>query len=191
MKAIKKWFFKTCPKSGYIVGVNKKNVMLKVFFPLLGLAAFIWFIIRVVPKPSRIAYPCQRIAAPLALSFLSFFSSTLIGWQTVKKFSRLWKNHQFYRGVTVLFTGICLSAIFYIVSVDNSLVGQVINKQIDNGSDMGLLSPIDSRNTPRGVARGIHPGRVSWAFDRLAASWEGKKGSTPMQPITARPASTI
>ena len=51
---IKRWFFKTCPKSGRIVGINKKNVILKVCFPLFGLAALIWFLIRVVPKPSRI-----------------------------------------------------------------------------------------------------------------------------------------
>ena len=61
---IKKWFFKTCPKSGRIVGINKKNVVLKICFPLFGLAALIWFLIRVVPKPSRIDYPCQQIAAP-------------------------------------------------------------------------------------------------------------------------------
>ena len=46
---IKKWFFKTCPKSGRIVGINKKNVVLKICFPLFGLAALIWFLIRVVP----------------------------------------------------------------------------------------------------------------------------------------------
>ena len=51
---IKRWFFKTCPKSGRIVGINKKNVIFKVCFPLFGLAALIWFLIRVVPKPSRI-----------------------------------------------------------------------------------------------------------------------------------------
>lgn len=45
---IKKWFFKTCPKSGRIVGINKKNVMLKICFPLLGLAALVWFLHRQV-----------------------------------------------------------------------------------------------------------------------------------------------
>ena len=69
---IKKWFFKTCPKSGRIVGINKKNVVLKICFPLFGLAALIWFLIRVVPKPSRIEYPCQQIAAPIAFSFVAF-----------------------------------------------------------------------------------------------------------------------
>ena len=69
MKKIKNWFFKTCPRSGRIVGINKKNVVLKICFPLMGLTALIWFLIRVVPKPSRIAYPCQQVAAPLAFSW--------------------------------------------------------------------------------------------------------------------------
>ena len=77
--SIKKWFFKTCPKSGRIVGINKKNVVLKICFPLLGLAALVWFLIRVVPKPSRMEYPCQQVAAPIALSFVAFISSTLVG----------------------------------------------------------------------------------------------------------------
>ena len=85
---IKKWFFKTCPKSGRIVGINKKNVVLKICFPLFGLAALIWFLIRVVPKPSRIEYPCQQIAAPIAFSFVAFISSTLVGysWWYVQMF---------------------------------------------------------------------------------------------------------
>lgn len=37
MKKIKNWFFKTCPRSGRIVGINKKNVVLKICFPLMGL----------------------------------------------------------------------------------------------------------------------------------------------------------
>ena len=89
MKKIKNWFFKTCPRSGRIVGINKKNVVLKICFPLMGLTALIWFLIRVVPKPSRIAYPCQQVAAPLAFSFLAFFSSTLVGWGAWKNFLQI------------------------------------------------------------------------------------------------------
>ena len=173
---IKKWFFKTCPKSGRIVGINKKNVVLKICFPLFGLAALIWFLIRVVPKPSRIEYPCQQIAAPIAFSFVAFISSTLVGFGTWKRFKLLWHSRRFYMGVSVLAVGILLSGTLYIMSVDNSLMGQVIRKQIDNGTDMGRFVPIDAPNTPMGVARGIHPGRVAWAHDPKAAAWDGKRG---------------
>src|ERR1035437_3730067 len=49
---------------------------------LAGLAALLWFLLRVVPKPSRAAYPCQRAAAPLASGFVvwlvGLFSARLI-----------------------------------------------------------------------------------------------------------------
>ena len=49
-------------------------------------------------------------------------------------------------------------------------------QQDDLGTDMGLFVTVDSPNTPMGIARGIHPGRVAWAFDSKAAAWDGKKG---------------
>ena len=173
---IKKWFFKTCPKSGRIVGINKKNVVLKICFPLLGLAALVWFLIRVVPKPSRIEYPCQQVAAPIALSFVAFISSTLVGVGTWKRVRNLWNARRVTLGLSVLLIGVLASGTLYVMSVDNSLMGQVIRKQIDNGTDMGRFIPIDAPNTPMGVAKGIHPGRVAWAYDPKAAAWDGKHG---------------
>lgn len=173
---IKKWFFKTCPKSGRIVGINKKNVVLKICFPLLGLAALVWFLIRVVPKPSRMEYPCQQVAAPIALSFVAFISSTLVGVGTWKRVRNLWNARRVTLGLSVLLIGVLASGTLYVMSVDNSLMGQVIRKQIDNGTDMGRFIPIDAPNTPMGVAKDIHPGRVAWAYDPKAAAWDGKHG---------------
>ena len=173
---IKKWFFKTCPKSGRIVGINKKNVVLKICFPLLGLAALVWFLIRVVPKPSRMEYPCQQVAAPIALSFVAFISSTLVGVGTWKRVRNLWNARRVTLGLSVLLIGVLASGTLYVMSVDNSLMGQVIRKQIDNGTDMGRFIPIDAPNTPMGVAKGNHPGRVAWAYDPKAAAWDGKHG---------------
>src|SRR3974390_2446066 len=38
--------------------------------PILGLFSLVWFLLRVIPKPSRAAYPCQRVAMPLASGFV-------------------------------------------------------------------------------------------------------------------------
>lgn len=38
--------------------------------PLLGFLALVWFLVRVIPKPSAAAYPCQRAAFPLASAFV-------------------------------------------------------------------------------------------------------------------------
>lgn len=176
MDKIKQWFFKTCPKSGRIVGINKKNIVLKICFPLMGFVALLWFIIRVVPKPSRLDYPCQQIAAPVAFSFLAFIGSAVVGAGSWRKFVLLKSRRRLYKAFAVLAIGFSASLVLYVMSVDRTLMGQVIQKQIDEGSDMGLFEPIDKANTPIGVAKGIHPGRVAWAFDPLAAVWDGATG---------------
>jgi len=38
---------------------------------------------------------------------------------------------------------------------------------------MAAFVPSDPANSPMGTARGIHPGRVTWAYDSHAATWNG------------------
>ena len=45
--------------------------------PLTGLVALVWFLVRVIPKPSRTSYPCQRAAFPLASAFIVWVTGTL------------------------------------------------------------------------------------------------------------------
>jgi hypothetical protein len=66
--------FKRCPKTGNIVGINAPANNDALLYRLLGFFALLWFALRVIPKPSRALYPCQRIAMPLALSFLVWLS---------------------------------------------------------------------------------------------------------------------
>ena len=42
---------------------------------LAGLVSTIWFLIRVIPKPSRASYPCMRAAAPLMSGFVLYILS--------------------------------------------------------------------------------------------------------------------
>ena len=37
---------------------------------MVGLVSFVWFLLRVLPKPSRATYPCQRLSFPLAPGFI-------------------------------------------------------------------------------------------------------------------------
>ncbi len=57
----------------------KKTLYLlrKSWIYLLGAAALVWFIIRVIPKPSRAAYPCQRAAFPIASAFVLWISTSI------------------------------------------------------------------------------------------------------------------
>ena len=49
---------------------GKRHLPLWLLFPVLGIASLLWFLVRVVPKPSRAAYPCMRVAAPIASTFV-------------------------------------------------------------------------------------------------------------------------
>ena len=44
-------------------------------FLILGIISTIWFLIRVIPKPSRAAYPCMRVAAPIMSGFVLYLLS--------------------------------------------------------------------------------------------------------------------
>lgn len=63
----------------------------KWFFPLIGFLALIWFLIRVIPKPSRAAYPCMQATFPAASSFIvwlvSIFSSLALFKKARMQFS--------------------------------------------------------------------------------------------------------
>jgi uncharacterized protein (DUF362 family) len=61
------------------------------------------------------------------------------------------------------------------------------------------FSPIDAANSPMGTAFGVKPGRVSWAFDPKATSWDGvtnapgwwDDSNTHPEPVAAMLSGTI
>jgi hypothetical protein len=42
---------------------KKKSFFVKFSFIFMGIASTIWFLVRVIPKPQRAAYPCMRVAS--------------------------------------------------------------------------------------------------------------------------------
>ena len=130
--------------------------------PLAGFAALLWFLLRVLPKPSRAAYPCQRAAAPMAAGFITWLlalGATSIAFKSARR--RLRSAQYFLAGVFIL---AAMAAASY------SFFGMPTRPAGAN------FTPIDSANSPMGVARGIHPGRVVWVHDPNSTSWNGTSG---------------
>src|SRR5690242_6566969 len=46
-------------------------------FSGMGLFSLFWFLLRVIPKPSRATYPSQRVAFPIASSFVVWLMAVL------------------------------------------------------------------------------------------------------------------
>jgi uncharacterized protein (DUF362 family) len=57
----------------------------KIIFVVVGLGSLIWFLIRVIPKPSRAMYPCQRAAFPIATGFIIWITTTFGGIFSIRK----------------------------------------------------------------------------------------------------------
>ena len=67
-----------CPKTGKVIRTEHQRSWPALLLPITGLLALVWFLLRVIPKPSRAAYPCQRMAMPLASGFVVWITG-LVG----------------------------------------------------------------------------------------------------------------
>ena len=142
--------FKRCRKTRRIVGFNFEPWYMKCLFPILGIAALIWVIVRVLPKPSRLTYPCIQLAAPLASSFLAY-----VGYGTAVAFLMKWFSEakRYRRQLTA----------GGIVAIALSILAVELAEDAFTLPETHLGS-----NNPVGTPRGIVPGRVAWVHDPAA-----------------------
>jgi len=149
--------FNACPKTGKPIKPNNGYRRLKWLFPITGLAALVWFLIRVIPKPSRALYPCQRVAFPLASGF--------IVWLT----GALGSIAAYHRARAALAKARYALAIICIIAS----VGFVWLSITAGRQKLTLADEPPVPNEPVGVARGVNPGRVAWIHDANATDWAG------------------
>jgi hypothetical protein len=141
--------FKRCPKTGKILGINK-SAWPKWSLMFAGLAACAWYLFRVIPKPSRAAYPCQRAAAPIRIGFLTYCVA-LAGYAfSFTKARSLLRNKKHV-----------LAGLFFAAAIVSLFVF------IANDTRPALAA------NPVGTAKGIFPGRVAWVYNTNAAKWTG------------------
>ena len=161
---MKKFLFKTCPKTGRIRGFRSDTLFHKLLFPLVGLAALTWVIIRVVPKPSRAAYPCQQTAIPLAATFLTWLFASSAGVMLIK----LARKYFTRKRILIASLSICGGIILF-------MGAQIVHQTPVYAQNQMVLQPMsDKPNQPIGEAKGIYPGRVTWARDIHATPWTGE-----------------
>ena len=145
------------PKTGKHLGCFRKYPWLIWLFPVIGLASLIWFLIRVAPKPSRATYPCQRLAFPLASGFIIWLLGLGCSTAAFRKAGRSFSRSRYLIGI------LCIMASIGCLWLSLTLTAEEQAKAADP-------HPV---NSPIGVARGFHPGRVVWVHDPNATDWEG------------------
>jgi hypothetical protein len=132
------------------------NILLFVLFPVIGLFSLIWFLIRVIPKPSRATYPCQRAAFPLASGFIIWLAGLIGSTIAYRKAKKLFL---YSRRVTAVF---CI-----IISIS------CIWMSLTTYDKDALAADSHPANQPLGAGHGIYPGRVTWIYNPDAAKWPG------------------
>jgi hypothetical protein len=132
--------------------INRK--LSKLYFSLIGLGALVWFLLRVIPKPSRATYPCQRAAFPIASAFVIYIVSLISSSFAFIKFKRHWRTGNNWA-----------ASVFLIIMVISTSILLQSDKPY---SYANYKSSLEDPNQPIGVGKGIFPGRVVWVYDSTA-----------------------
>lgn len=139
----------------------------KIIFFVTGIVATVWFLIRVIPKPSRASYPCMQAAAPTMSTFVLYLLSLLGGVKSWQKLKESGKNHQFGKAFVAMCV-LCLCVVVF--QMNNS------DTSFANGLFQSEVKMCYEPNVVAGEARGIFPGRVVWSYAPNTVSWTGKEG---------------
>jgi len=132
----------------------------KLAFIIMGVGSTVWFLMRVIPKPSRAGYPCMKAAAPIMSGFVIY----LIGLGgSVLLFKNAWSKirEARYLAAFVAFIGFIL-VIFALNFNDVKqayATANLVNSELPDGP-----------NNPMGVGFGIFPGRVVWEWNTYATN---------------------
>ncbi len=152
---------KRCPKSGKVVGLNRSHLLWRLLFPVTGLIALVWVLVRVLPNPSRATYPCMQVAAPLAGTFVSYLMACTFMAVLARVLKRACRDQRVVIAGLAIVAGLVPALVLWSQAPRTDFVPD-------------HFVPSDSPNHPIGVARGIVPGRVTWAHDPEAVTWDGK-----------------
>jgi hypothetical protein len=141
--------------------MNTHHFPPKLLFYLMGAISTIWFIVRVIPKPSRANYPCMQVAAPFMSGFVVYLLS--LGGITLALKKAKKNLFQARYIAAAAFFAVALSGMVFTVIHDVQFSFADTQTQVK-------LGPDDDPNQPIGKAQGIYPGRVVWVWNPKATN---------------------
>ncbi|MHC4425947.1 MAG: DUF362 domain-containing protein [Planctomycetota bacterium] len=144
------------PGAGRLDDRKQRSRWLIWILPFTGFIALIWFLVRVLPKPSRATYPCQRVAFPLASGFVVWLLGLAGSLSAFRKARRCHAQTRYL-----------LCAVFIAAGVGSVWLA------LSTAEDEVVLAAYQTPNAPVGIAQGVCPGRVVWIHDSNATDWDG------------------
>jgi len=128
-----------------------KSLLKKLFFFVIGPLSFLWIVIRLLPKPSRAAYPCMQAAAPFATAFVLYIAGLFSSVVLFKKAGTFFRRSKYIVGTLVVICALVV-AVFSLFPTDNKVYAEY---------EANLEEP----NQPMGQGVGVNPGRVVWIHE--------------------------
>ena len=138
----------------FINSLEERGVPYRIIFFVMGILSTLWFLIRVIPKPSRATYPCMRAAAPVMSSFIIYLltiSGTFVAFR---------KSKNLFRKARYIY-----AFIFLILAIVAGTVSFTLNNKEASAKTFKAAVLPEGPNNPMGTPMGIMPGRVAWAWD--------------------------
>lgn len=136
----------------------------KLLFIVMGVVSTVWFLIRVIPKPTRATYPCMQVAAPFMSGFVTYLLA-VAGLVAINRNTKRKFNVRFGATFLIMF------GVFIVMAItpsDSLAPGY-------QPTDL-KLGPDDGPNQPMGTAKGIYPGRVVWVWNPDATNEKFEHG---------------
>ncbi len=135
----------------------------------VGLSATIWFLIRVVPKPTRATYPCMQAIAPTMSAFVVYLLSLWGGLAAIDRTRKFMAERRYMLSAVAILAVVGCGIVF----LSNNTVEVLAQAPDSNKKEVFFtLAP----NTVLGEAKGIFPGRVVWAHMPNTSTWDLKTG---------------
>lgn len=131
------------------------KILARILFIFSGIAATVWFLVRVIPKPSRATYPCMQAAAPVMSGFVVYLIGITGSIMFFKKTREKLREYKYLSALGFL----SLTVLFYMLFA---------YKQ--TAPALAKTSVVTLPASPVGVAKGVNPGRVTWYYDNSATN---------------------
>jgi hypothetical protein len=141
---------------------------------VIGFTALIWFLIRVIPKPSRASYPCQQAAFPIASAFVVWLTAVITSMFAFKKLGRKLSKHKVAVSIVSVVSTIVFVGWFTVMPLGIAeSFGATAAQDTTFVPAVGYDWKPGASNQPIGEAQGIYPGRVVMSRNPLATKWAG------------------
>jgi len=128
-----------------------KSILL---FPIIGIISLLWVILRVGTKPSRLSYPCMKVAVPTATTFLAYIIAIFTSLFSFRKAKEKLSQSRYSFGIILLLISVAAGT-FLVLHTNKYAYAQI---------PVYETRAVEA-NDPMGVEQGDFPGRVVWVHD--------------------------